>query len=43
MSILAFSVTYELLSVNSYFEKEENLVTFASGNTKTQIDYSVSS
>ena len=40
MSILDFSVAYELSIVNSYFrKKEEHLVTFKRGNTRTQIDY----
>jgi len=33
-------VAYELAIVNSYFKKkEEHLLTFKSGNTRTQIDY----
>ena len=33
-------VAYELSIVNSYFKKkEEHLVTFKSGNNRTQIDY----
>ena len=40
MSILDFTVAYELAIVNSYFKKkEEHLITFKRGNTKTQIDY----
>jgi len=40
VSILDFTVAYELLMVNSYFKKkEEHLITFKSGNTRTQIDY----
>lgn len=40
ISILDFAVAYKLLVVNSYFMKKENhLVIFKSGITKTQIDY----
>jgi len=37
--VLDFAVVYELLAVNSYFKKEDHLVTFKSGSLKTQIDY----
>jgi len=38
--IFDFAVAYELSIVNSYFrKKEEHLVTFKSGNTRTQIHY----
>jgi len=40
VSILDFAVAYELLIVNSYFKKkEEYLIMFKSGNTRTQIDF----
>jgi len=40
VSILDFAMAYELSIVNSYFrKKEEHLITFKSGNTRTQIDY----
>jgi len=40
VSILDFVVVYELAIVNSYFRKrDEHLVTFKSGSTRTQIDY----
>jgi len=40
VSILDFAVAYELSIVNSCFKKkEEDLITFKSGNTRTQIDY----
>ena len=39
VSILDFAVTYDLMIVNSHFRKEDHLVTFRSGNTKTQLDY----
>ena len=40
VSVLDFTVAYELLVVNSYFKKkDDHLVTFKSGSTKTQIDY----
>ena len=40
MSILDFAVAYELLIVNFYFKKkEEYLIMFKSGNTRTQIDF----
>jgi len=38
VSILDFAVAYELSIVNSYFKKEDHLISFNSGNTKTQID-----
>jgi len=35
-----FAVAYDLSVVNSYFRKrEEHLVTFKSGSSRTQIDY----
>jgi len=38
--ILDFAVAYEIVMVNSYFKKkEEHLITFKTGNTRTQIDY----
>jgi len=38
--VLDFAVAYELLVVNSYFnKKEDHLVTFKSGSLKTPIDY----
>jgi len=41
--VLNFAVAYELLVINSYFKKkEDHLVTFKSGFTKTQIDYFLS-
>ena len=40
VSILDFAVAYKISIVNSYFRKrEEHLITFKSGSTKTQIDY----
>jgi len=39
VSVLDFAVAYELLVVNSYFKKEDHLVTFESSYFKTQIDY----
>jgi len=40
VSFLDFAVAYELVIVNSYFKKkDEHLITFKSGSTKTQIDY----
>jgi len=40
VSVLDFTVAYELLVVNSFFKKkEDHLVTFKSGSSKTQIDY----
>jgi len=40
ISILNFVVAYDLMIVNSYFKKkDDHLVTFKSGTTKTQIDY----
>ena len=40
VSILDFAVAYELSIINSYFKKrEEHLITFKSGSTRTQIDY----
>ena len=32
-------VAYELMVVNSYFKKEDHLVTFKSNTTQIQIDY----
>ena len=38
--MLEFAVAYELLVLNSYFNKKEDyLVTFKSSSLKTQIDY----
>ena len=38
--VLDFAVAYELLVVNSYFnKKEDHFLTFKSGSIKTQIDY----
>ena len=40
VSVLDFTVAYELLVVNSFFKKkEDHLVTFRSGPIKTQTDY----
>lgn len=39
VSVMGFAVAYDLLVVNSYFRKEDHLVTFNSGSVKTQIDY----
>jgi len=40
VSILDFRVTYVLVIVNLWFKKKENhLMTFEGGTTKTQIDY----
>jgi len=40
VSVLDFTVAYELLVVNSYFKKkEDHLVNFKSDSFKTQIDY----
>ena len=40
VSILDFAVAYDLAIVNTYFRKrEEHLITFKSGNARTQIDY----
>jgi len=39
VSILYFAIAYELLVANSFFKKEEHLVTFKSSFIKTQIDY----
>ena len=40
MSILEFAVAYDLTIINCYFKKrEEHLITFKSGSTRTQIDY----
>ena len=37
---LDFAVTFDLMIVNFVFKKKENhLVTFRSGSSKTQIDY----
>ena len=39
MPILDFTIAYELAIINSYFKKkEEHLMTFKSGKTRTQID-----
>lgn len=42
VSVLDFAVAYNLLVVNSFFKKEDHLVTFKSGSSKTQIDYFLS-
>ena len=40
VSFLDFAVSYELVIVNSYFKKkDEHLITFKSGSTRTKIDY----
>jgi len=39
VSVLDFAVAYDLLVVNSFFRKENHLVTFKNGSLKTQIDY----
>jgi len=39
VSIMDFAVAYDLLVVNSYFKKENHLVTFKSSSIKIQIDY----
>ena len=40
VSVLDFAVAYELVVVNSFFKKkEDHLVTFKSGLSRTQIDY----
>jgi len=41
VSILEFVVSYELMTVNSYFKKKKkgHLVTFSIDNTKTQVDF----
>ena len=40
LAILDFAIAYHLTIINSLFKKNENnLVTFGSGNSKTQIDY----
>ena len=40
VSILDFAVAYDLSIVNSFFRKrEEHLITFKSGSTRTQFDY----
>jgi len=40
VSILNFTISHELVIVNSYFKKkEDHLVTFKSGAMKTQIDF----
>jgi len=40
MSIMDFTVAYDLSIVNSYFKKKvDHFVNFNSGNIRTQIDY----
>ena len=40
VSLLNFAVAYELVIVNSFFKKkDEHLITFKNGSTRTQIDY----
>lgn len=39
MSLLNFIAAYGLLIVNCYFKKEDQLVTFKTGNINTKIDY----
>jgi len=37
--VLDFAVAFDLLVANSFFKKEDHLVTFKSSSCKTQIDY----
>ena len=39
VSMLDFAVAYDLLVVNSFFKKEDHLVTFRGGSVRTQIDF----
>ena len=40
MALLDFAVAFDLMIVNSLFKKKvDHLVTFRSGNSKTQIDF----
>jgi len=39
VALLDFAVTFGMIIVNSLFKKEDHVVTFRSGSSKTQIDY----
>ena len=40
MSILGFTMAYDLIIANTYFKKrDEHLITFKSGSNKSQIDF----